>query len=98
MFAGESVRALVNETDEHEQKPEFHDIGEGLFAEVEVDRYVGTNDIPFGDEDHGFKEKQQHRGEDHPAVVNVFSNLLVKHGEIPVRIPRRERYMGHVEA
>ena len=58
----------------------------------------GPNDIPFGDEDHGFKEEKQHRGQDHPAVVDVFPNLLVEPGKIPVRIPGRERYMRHVEA
>ena len=38
VLAGEPMRALMNETDHEEKHPELHQVGEGLLAEVVVER------------------------------------------------------------
>jgi len=39
------------------------------------------------DEDYRFKDKQENRNQDHPAVEDVFANLLIEPCQVPVRVP-----------
>src|ERR1700749_1440046 len=89
---------LVNKSNHEQHPPELDQVGGALLTKVVVKRNIRPDHVPFGNENARFKNKQNDREEDHPAVVNILPDFPVQQGEVAIRVPCRKLDMGNVEA